>query len=72
MGNPLMNMLGQGIGNNSGNVARVMKDFNKFRSMFAKDANPQTILNDMMKNGKVSRSQVDQAVNMAKQMGLIK
>jgi hypothetical protein len=73
MANPLMNMMGGMMGNAGGNnPMAIMQKFQEFRKQFPANANPQQILNQMVQSGRVTQGQIDQAVQMAKQMGLIK
>lgn len=73
MANPLINMMGGGMPNMGGNNPMVMmQKFQEFRRMFPQNANPQQILNSLVQSGKVTQAQIDQATQMAKQMGLIK
>jgi hypothetical protein len=73
MGNPLANM-GGGMSKFQGmrNPMEIMKQFQDFRRQFPQNANPNEILNSMINSGRVTQAQVEQATQMAKQMGLIK
>jgi hypothetical protein len=73
MANPLFNMMGGMMGGTGGNnPMAMMQKFQEFRKQFPANANPQQILNQMVQSGRVNQGQIDQAVQMAKQMGLIK
>jgi hypothetical protein len=73
MANPLLNMMGGMMGNTGGNnPMAIMQKFQEFRKQFPANANPQQVLDQMVKSGRVNQGQIDQAVQMAKQMGLIK
>lgn len=73
MANPLMGMMGGGMTNMGGNnPMAMMQKFQEFRRQFPANADPQQILNQMMQSGRINQSQIDQAAQMARQMGLIK
>jgi hypothetical protein len=77
MGNPLIGMMGNAFcgGNqvNSGNnPLALMQQFQNFRKQFPANANPQQILNQMVQSGRTNQAQINQAIEIGKQMGVLK
>lgn len=65
MANSILN--GQTPGNNGATLPpNFIQQFNAFRSSFY--GNPQQIVTQMVREGKISQAQVDQAMNMAKKL----
>ena len=48
------------------NMMAMMQRFNQFRQQYA-GQNPDTVIQQMMQNGRISQSQLDQARQMAEQ-----
>lgn len=69
--NPLLNMMSGGM-NMGNNPMTIMQKFNQFRAQFPQNADPQQILNNMLQSGQINQSQIQQAKEMARQMGLLK
>lgn len=61
MANPLMSVLGVSSQTNSKSIAEQFKDF---RNSFKGD--PQAKINEMLSNGQITQSQLNQATEMAK------
>jgi hypothetical protein len=57
---------------NMGNAMQMFQKFQQFRNQFPKNANPNEILNSLVNSGRFTNEQVEQAKQMAQQMGLIK
>lgn len=49
--------------------AQMMQQFNQFKQSFT--GNPQQIVMDMVRSGKVSQAQLQSAMQMAKQLGFM-
>ena len=64
MSNPLFRQLGN-LGNNN-----LMQQFNQFKNSFK--GNPQQVVQNMLNSGQISQDQVNKAVQMAKQLGMMK
>ncbi len=64
MNNPIFNALA----NNTplGNMQNFLNQFNQFKRTFNGD--PQQTINEMLKNGQINQSQLDQAKQMAEQI----
>jgi len=63
--NPLFNAMGGGNVQMPGNIGNLMKQFQQFRQTFQGD--PRQTIQQMLNSGKISQSQYNQAVQMAKQ-----
>lgn len=64
MNNPIFNAL---AGNTPlGNMQNFLNQFNQFKRTFNGD--PQQTINEMLKNGQINQSQLDQAKQMAQQI----
>ena len=64
MNNPIFNAL---AGNTPlGNMQNFMQQFQQFKRTFSGD--PQQTVNEMLKNGQINQSQLDQAKQMAQQI----
>jgi len=63
MNNPIFNALGNVP--MFGNMQNFMNQFNQFKQTFS--GNPQDTINQMLKSGKITQAQVDQAKQMAEQ-----
>ena len=61
MANPLMSVLGVSSQTNSKSIVEQFKDF---RNSFKGD--PQAKINEMLSNGQITQSQLNQATEMAK------
>lgn len=60
-----MNNLFSLMNNPFGNVQNMMAQFNQFKRTFRGD--PQQTINEMLKNGQINQTQIDQAKQMAEQ-----
>lgn len=49
--------------------AQMMQQFNQFKQSFT--GNPQQVVMDMVRSGKVSQAQLQSAMQMAKQLGFM-
>lgn len=49
-----------------GNMQNFMTQFNQFRRTFQGD--PQQMVNEMLRNGQINQTQIDQAKQMAQQI----
>lgn len=66
-----MNPLFQMMSNPGGNVMNLLQQFKQFRSTF--QGNPQEQVQQLLRSGRVSQAQYDNAVKMAQQLqGLLK
>lgn len=64
MNNPIFNAL---AGNTPlGNMQNFMQQFQQFKRTFSGD--PQQTINEMLKNGQINQSQLEQAKQMAQQI----
>lgn len=64
MNNPIFNAL---AGNTPlGNMQNFMQQFQQFKKTFSGD--PQQTINEMLKNGQINQSQLEQAKQMAQQI----
>lgn len=69
MANPVYNMLGNSgpqMGGPFGNMMQMMQKFNEFKSSF--HGNPQQQIQQMLNSGQMSQAQLNQYVQMAKQI----
>lgn len=66
MPNPLFNALGGGMGGVPPQFAQLINGLNQFRRQF--QGNPQQIVMDAVRSGRVSQQQLDQAQSMATQI----
>ena len=64
MSNPLFQQLGN-MGNNN-----LLKQFQQFKNNFKGD--PQQVVQSMLNNGQISQDQVNKAMQIAKQLNMIK
>lgn len=64
MSNPLFRQLGN-LGNNN-----LMQQFAQFKNSFK--GNPQQVVQNMLNSGQISQEQVNKAMQMAKQLGMMK
>lgn len=64
MSNPLFRQLGN-LGNNN-----LIQQFNQFKNSFK--GNPQQVVQNMLNSGQISQEQVNKAMQMAKQLGMMK
>lgn len=60
-----MNNLFSMMNNPFGNMQNMMAQFNQFKQTFKGD--PQQTINQMLKNGQINQTQIDQAKQMAQQ-----
>ena len=66
-----MNPLFQMMSNPGGNVMNLLQQFKQFRSTF--QGNPQEQVQQLLRSGRVSQAQYDNAVKMAQQLqGMLK
>lgn len=69
MANPILQAMGGGgspmLPGPMGNMAQMMQAFNQFKENFKGD--PKQKVQEMLNSGQVTQSQVDQAMQMAKQ-----
>lgn len=66
-----MNPLFQMMSNPGGNVMNLLQQFKQFRSTF--QGNPQEQVQQLLRSGRVSQAQYENAVKMAQQLqGLLK
>lgn len=64
MNNPIFNALSGNMP--FGNMQNFMNQFNQFRKTIHGD--PQQMVNEMLRNGQINQSQLDQAKQMAQQI----
>lgn len=60
-----MNSIFSALNNPFGNMQNMMAQFNQFKRTFKGD--PQQTINEMLKNGQINQTQIDQAKQMAQQ-----
>lgn len=60
-----MNSIFSALNNPFGNMQNMMAQFNQFKRTFKGD--PQQTIDEMLKNGQINQTQIDQAKQMAQQ-----